>query len=151
MFGVVVCPKCHRARGADLSNMTTRCAHCSHVIDLSKARVYARTDSKDKLPEAVRRMTEKLAVSIEDYPAERKRPAARAPEKEKRRKKSDSLNLEELRALAAELNRGKDHFDADDVISSLGPASEEEAQRLIEKMLDRSVIFQPQAGWFRVV
>ena len=111
MFGVVVCPKCHRARGADLSNSTTRCAHCSHVIDLSKARVYARTDSKDKLPEAVRRMTEKLAVNIEDYPAERKRPA-KVPHQEKKPKRADSMNLEELRALAAELNRGKDDFDA---------------------------------------
>ncbi len=151
MFGVVVCPKCHRARGADLSNQTTRCAHCSHVIDLSKARVYARTDSKDKLPEAVRRMTEKLAANIEDYPAERKRPVARAPQKEKQPRKADSMNMEELRTLATELNRGKDHFDVEDVRSSLGTVSDEDVNRLIDKMLDRGVIFQPQAGWFRVV
>ena len=151
MFGVVVCPKCHRARGADLSNRTTRCAHCSHIIDLSKARVYARTESKERLPEAVRRMTEKLAVNIEDYPAERKRPGARASDKERKPKKADSMNMEELRSLAAELNRGKEHFDAEDLKSSLGSVSDEDAQRLIEKMLDRGVIFQPQVGRFRIV
>ncbi len=151
MFGVVVCPRCHRARGADLSNRTTGCAHCGHIIDLSKARVYARTDSKEKLAEAVRRMTEKLAVNIEDYPAERKRPAARAPQQEKRPKRADSLNLEELRSLAIELNRGKAHFDAEDIKSHLGLVSDDDAHRLIEKMLDRGIIFEPQTGLFRIV
>jgi hypothetical protein len=151
MFGVVVCPKCHRARGADLSNQTTRCAHCSHIIDLSKARVYARTDSKEKLPEAVRRMTEKLAVNIEDYPAERKRPLARASEQTKKPKKADALNLEELRSLATDLNRGKEYFDSKDVQLSLKLERDEDVQRLIDKMLDRGVIFQPQAGRFRIV
>jgi hypothetical protein len=150
MFGVVVCPKCHRARGADLSNLTTRCAHCSHVIDLPKARVYARTDSKDKLPEAVRRMTEKLAVNIEDYPAERKRPS-KTPQQEKKPKKAAALNLEELRVLAAELNRNKDDFDAQDVRSSLKLQSDDDGHLLIEKMLDRGIIFEPRAGRFRIV
>ena len=150
MFGVVVCPRCHRARGADLSNQTTGCAHCRHVIDLSKARVYARTDSKDKLPEAVRRMTEKLAVNIEDYPAEKKS-RARAPQQEKKSKRADSLNLEGLRSLAIELNRGKDLFDVQDVRSSLGLESDDDAHRLIEKMLDRGIVFEPIAGRFRIV
>jgi hypothetical protein len=150
MFGVVVCPKCHRARGADLSNATTKCAHCSQVIDLSKARVYARTDSKDKLPEAVRRMTEKLAVNIEDYPAEKKRPI-KVPHQEKKQKKADSLNLEELRNLAAELNQGKESFDAQDVRASLKLKSDEDEHQLIEKMLDRGIIFEPRAGRFRIV
>ena len=150
MLGVVVCPKCHRARGADLSNLTTRCAHCRHVIDLSKARVYARTDSKDKLPEAVRRMTEKLAVNVEDYPAERKS-RARAPQQEKKPKRADLLNLEGLRSLAIELNRGKDHFDVQDVRSSLGLQSDDDARRLIDKMLERGIVFEPVAGRFRIV
>ena len=151
MFGVVVCPKCHRARGADLSNQTTRCAHCSHVIDLSKARVYARTDSKERLPEAVRHMTEKLAVNIEDYTAERKRPLARASQQLKKPKKADALNLEDLRSLAADLNRGKDYFNALDVMSALKLESDDDVHQLIEKMLDRGIIFQPQAGHFRIV
>jgi hypothetical protein len=151
MFGVVVCPKCHRARGADLSNLTTKCAHCSHIIDLSKARVYARTDSKDKLPEAVRRMTEKLAVNIDDYPAERKRAASKSAHQEKKPKKADSLNFEELRALATELSREKASFDVHDVRASLRLESDEDAHQLIEKMLDRGIIFEPQAGQFRIV
>jgi hypothetical protein len=150
MFGVVVCPKCHRARGADLSNKTTGCAHCGHSIDLAKARVYARTDSKEKLAEAVRRMTEKLAVNIEDYPAERKS-RSRVTQQEKKPKRPDSLNFEGLRSLAIELNRGKAHFDVHDVRSSLGLNSDDDAHRLIEKMLDRGIVFQPQAGRFRIV
>jgi hypothetical protein len=120
------------------------------VIDLSKARVYARTDSKDKLPEAVRRMTEKLAVNIEDYPAERKRPA-KTLQQEKKPKKADALNLEELRALAVELNQDRDDFDARDVKSSLKLQSDDDANKLIEKMLDRGIIFEPGAGRFRIV
>ncbi len=150
MFGVVVCPKCHRARGADLSNLTTRCAHCNHLIDLSKARVYARTDSKDKLAEAVRRIAEKMAVNIEDYPAERKRPT-RAHQPEKKLRRADSLNLEELRTLASELNQGKDHFEAEDVKSVLRLKSDDDAHQLLEKMLERGIIFEPQTGRFRIV
>jgi hypothetical protein len=95
-------------------------------------------------------MTEKLAVNIEDYPAERKS-RARAPQPEKKPKRADSLNFEGLRSLAIELNRGKEHFDAQDVKSSLGLESDDDAHRLIEKMLDRGIVFQPQAGRFRIV
>ena len=151
MFGVVVCPKCHRARGADLSNRTSACAHCRHVIDLSKARVYARTDSKEKLAQAVRRMTEKLAVNIEDYPAERKRRAAKAPKLEKSPKRADSFNVEELRSMAIELNRGKAQFGSDDVRALLGAGREADADQLIRKMLDAGIIFEPRAGRFRIV
>jgi len=121
------------------------------VIDLSKARVYARTDSKEKLPEAVRRMTEKLAVNIEDYPAERKRPLALASRQTKKPKKADALNLEELRSLAIDLSRDKEYFGAKDVQLSLKLESEEGANHLIDKMLDRGIIFQPQVGRFRIV
>lgn len=121
------------------------------MIDLSKARVYARTDSKDKLPEAVSRMTEKLAVNIEDYPAERKRAASKSSQREKMPKKAEALNFEELRALATELNRDKESFDVQDVRGSLKLESDDDAHQLIEKMLDQGIIFEPRAGRFRIV
>jgi hypothetical protein len=95
-------------------------------------------------------MTEKLAVNIEDYPAERKN-RARTPKLEKKPKRTDSLNLDGLRSLATELNRGKEYFEVQDVRSSLGLESEDDAHRLIEKMLDRGIVFEPLAGRFRIV
>jgi hypothetical protein len=95
-------------------------------------------------------MTEKLAVNIEDYPAERKS-RARTLDQQKKPKRADSLNLEGLRSLAIELNRGKDHFDVQDVRSLLGMDSDDDAHRLIVKMLDRGIIFEPIAGRFRTV
>ncbi|MDD1747154.1 MAG: DUF1922 domain-containing protein, partial [Methanomassiliicoccales archaeon] len=73
MFGVIICPKCHRARGVSLSTSRAKCPHCGHSIDVSLAKVYHKTDSQEELALAVQRMTERLAANIEDYPAERKR------------------------------------------------------------------------------
>jgi hypothetical protein len=75
----------------------------------------------------------------------------RSPQQEKKPKRADSLNLEGLRSMATELNRGKDYFDVQNVISALGLESDDDAHQIIEKMLDRGIIFEPQTGRFRIV
>src|SRR2546428_13582623 len=60
MFGVVVCPRCHRAKGVDLSKKTTTCS-CGFAIRVVPARVRLRVGTERELIEAVRRGGAELA------------------------------------------------------------------------------------------
>lgn len=144
MYGVIICPKCHRARGVSLSTKKAACSHCGHVINVSLARVYHRTESQEELVLAVQKMTEKLAVSIEDYPAERKRPARPAPEPAKR-----SLGSEEgLRHLLIDITSTKVEFGTQDLMALLA-MKEEEVSNLIQRMMQAGLIFEPAPGRYR--
>ncbi|HVO77858.1 MAG TPA: DUF1922 domain-containing protein, partial [Methanomassiliicoccales archaeon] len=60
MFGVVVCPKCKKARGVVLGSARAKCPRCGHSIDLSKARVFYKTEKQAELAEAVKKMNDRL-------------------------------------------------------------------------------------------
>jgi hypothetical protein len=48
-FGIIVCPKCKKAKGVDLCNKTSKCFRCNKVIELKKIRILYRTNSQQKL------------------------------------------------------------------------------------------------------
>ena len=48
-YGVIVCPKCKRAKGVDLSNKTTRCPGCGKVLNLKNLDIKYKTDSEGDL------------------------------------------------------------------------------------------------------
>src|SRR3972149_46886 len=60
MFGVVVCPRCHRAKGVELSKRTTSCS-CGFEIRVVLARLPVRVGTERELVEAVRRGSAELA------------------------------------------------------------------------------------------
>lgn len=147
MFGVIICPKCHRARGVSLSTKRAECSHCGHSIDISLARVYHRTESQEELVLAVQKVTERLAVNVEDYPAERKRRSRPVvPPKAKRTCSSE----EELRRLIDALTAGRGEFTVQDVMSKL-EVVEEEAAKVVQRMLDSGLVFEPSMGRFKVL
>jgi len=66
MFGVVVCPRCHRAKGVDLSKKTTTCS-CGFAIRIVPARIRLRVGTERELIEAVRRVSADLAGGLSEY------------------------------------------------------------------------------------
>jgi len=52
-FGIVVCPKCRKAKAVDLSCKTTKCVGCNYIIYLDKVRVVYKTDSPQKLRQVI--------------------------------------------------------------------------------------------------
>ena len=48
-FGVVVCPRCKKAKGTILSYKTTKCNRCGKVLDLGKIKILYKTNSEQKL------------------------------------------------------------------------------------------------------
>lgn len=145
MFGVIICPRCHRARGVSLSSKKVRCSHCGRRIDVSLAKVYHRTDDQEELVLAVQRMTEKLAVSVEDYPAERRR-RARSPPPAKALKGPSSE--EELQALALRLTEERGEFGLADIMAEAG-VDQEGAEGVLGRLVAAGLVFEPSPGRFK--
>ena len=52
-FGIIVCSKCKKAKGIDLSFKTTRCPRCGKIITIEKMKILFRTDSQKKLRDSI--------------------------------------------------------------------------------------------------
>jgi hypothetical protein len=48
-YGIIVCSKCKKAKGVDLSFKTTRCIRCNKAIKLDKVRILYKTNSEQEL------------------------------------------------------------------------------------------------------
>src|SRR5437867_12706940 len=80
MYGVVVCPRCKRAKGVNLKQKTTTC-QCGFEIHVVPARVRARAETARALAPLVVQVSAELAGGSEDYrraraPARRRRSPA---------------------------------------------------------------------------
>ncbi|MEF8848957.1 MAG: DUF1922 domain-containing protein [Candidatus Thermoplasmatota archaeon] len=52
-FGIIVCPKCRRAKAIKLTCKTTRCPFCNHTIKISKRKIFHKTDSRKEIQNAI--------------------------------------------------------------------------------------------------
>jgi hypothetical protein len=52
-YGIVVCPKCRKAKAVNLDYKTTRCIRCNKVIQLNKIRITYRSDSQQQIRQAI--------------------------------------------------------------------------------------------------
>jgi len=148
MFGVIICPKCHKARGVKLPSKTALCVHCGHSIDVLKARVYFRTESEEELARGVQKMTERLATNIEDYPAERKRRARKDGGAGAVRAR---LTQDSLRVAARKLTEEKGDFGVGDLREALMLPSDEEAQKALDALRSGGMVFEHKADRFKAL
>ncbi|HXZ23974.1 MAG TPA: DUF1922 domain-containing protein [Methanomassiliicoccales archaeon] len=146
MFGVVVCPKCNRARGVKLGSARARCNYCGHSIDLSKARIFYKAETETQLAEGVKRMMERIATQGLDADAEiaRKRKVPTADRKPSKKAVKDPLKA------AAQLTALHGTFDLGSFRETLGVSSDEEATSVIEKLLGEGELLEPRPGIYRV-
>src|SRR2546422_4707771 len=66
MYGVVVCPRCKRAKGVNLKQKTTTC-QCGFVIHIVPARIRGRAESARELAPLVGKVSAELAGGTEEY------------------------------------------------------------------------------------
>jgi transposase-like protein len=52
-LGVIVCPQCKQVKGVNLSSKTTKCAGCGKTHTLEKMKIYYKTESQEKLRQAI--------------------------------------------------------------------------------------------------
>ncbi len=154
MYGVVVCPRCKRAKGVDLKQKTTTCM-CGFEIHVSPARVKARATTPRELAPLVGQVNAELAGGSRAVqqilaPAKRPRPRdvharviAAVP------KTGDRTTR--IRAAAAELTNELEVFTRDDwsrVLEGLGIPEPETA---LESLVRANAVFEPKEGFYRAV
>lgn len=154
MYGVVVCPRCKRAKGVDLKQKTTTCV-CGFEIRILPARIRGRTETARDLAPLVGQINAEIAGGLDAY-QKAARPA--------RRKRSQEVHLRvvgiasrprdrgsRIRAAAVELTRELEVFSLEDwtrVLVGLGIQRPEDA---LATLVRANLVMEPRAGFFRAV
>ena len=66
-FGIVVCPRCKKAKVVDLSCDTTKCHRCGKVLNLEKIKIWYKTDSEHKVRQALGLVNAELDGRFEEF------------------------------------------------------------------------------------
>ncbi|MGQ0796878.1 MAG: hypothetical protein ACT4OI_03300 [Methanobacteriota archaeon] len=154
MYGVVVCPRCRRAKGVDLARATTSCA-CGFEIRVVPARVRARTERVRDLPALVGRVSAEIAGGLDAY-----REAA-AP---RRRRRSTDVHARvvavaagagdrahRIRAAAVELTRELEVFSLRDWQRTLALLGLVDGEDALERLVRDRLVYEPRPGFYRAV
>ena len=154
MFGVVVCPRCHRAKGVELSKKTTSCS-CGFEIRVLPSRIAVRVGTERELIEAVRRVSAELAGGLEEYeraiqPRKKKRVAdVHARVAALAMKAGDRAH--KVRAAAIELTRELEVFAVADLRAVLVALGIPDVDESLDELLRANVVYEPREGYYRAV
>ncbi len=154
MYGVVVCPRCKRAKGVDLKQKTTTCL-CGFEIRITPARVKARATTSRELAPLVGQVNAELgggtkAVQAILAPTRRRRPrdvharviAAVPPLGDRTAR---------IRAAAIELTNEMEVFTRDDWSQVLEGLGIPDAETALENLVRANAVFEPKEGFYRAV
>ena len=153
MFGVIVCPRCGRAKGVELPKKTTSCP-CGFEIRVLPSRVRFETANARELAAAVGRINAEIRGGSEEV-------AAFAPKRARRsrdayaRVVADASRAgdrrQRARAAAEGLAREFVLFSVEDwrrVLSALGIP---EADGSLAELVQGNVVYEPKPGYYRTV
>ena len=154
MFGVVVCPRCHRAKGVELSKKMTSCS-CGFEIRVAPAQIRVRVGTERELIEAVRRVSAELAGGLAEY--------ERAAAPRKRRRIEDvharvaaaamraGDRAHRVRAAAVELSKELEVFSYADLRAVLMALGIPDVDESLDELLRANVLYEPREGYYRAV
>lgn len=146
MFAVVVCSRCNRAMGVDLRNKTAVCT-CGSRILLKQAKKYFESASQREIAQAVQQINKSLAVGEDEFPAGRKTAKERT-------KTISGQGESRFGKLMKELKRISEHSDfitTRDLKKAISLAGIEDSDKALQSLLELGVIYQPKAGFYRLV
>jgi secreted Zn-dependent insulinase-like peptidase len=146
-YGVIVCPKCGRARGVESIRKTVTC-QCGRVIKVGRMKLQYPTDSPLELADIVGKVNASLKGGEPMPKAKRKRKAdAYTKIFEKARGIKDPL--ERMRAVVSELTAMKSVFDNDDIARLAAIIGEESSEALLSKLMANGVVYEVAPGKFK--
>ena len=67
IYGVIVCPKCKKVKGVDLSKKTTKCHGCGKILTIDKLKIFYKTTSQEKLQRAIGLMNAKFDGRLNEF------------------------------------------------------------------------------------
>lgn len=154
MYGVVVCPRCKRAKGVDLRQKTTSCP-CGFEIHVTPARVKARATTARELAPLVGQVNAELAGGTRTVRQVLARPKRSRPSRVHDRvvaaipKSGDRASR--VRAAAIGLTNELEVFTRDDWSRVLEGIGIPDAEAALESLLRTNVVFEPREGFYRAV
>jgi hypothetical protein len=147
MYGVLVCPRCRRAKGVRATQRTTRCA-CGLSIPVRVSGFRARVDRVADLPGAVRA----VAAAIADGPVLGPRPRRRSREVHVRVAagvRGDRRG--KILAAAEGLTREVVLFTREDLDRVLHCVGVGDVDGALEALRRDNLLVEPRPGYFRVI
>lgn len=154
MYGVVVCPRCHRAKGVDLKQKTTTCS-CGFVIRVMPSRIRGRAATARELAPLVGQVSAELAGgtrTVQKLLVPRKKPRARdVHARVVAAVPAHGDRSSKVRAAAAELTNELELFTRDDWARVLDGLGISEADGALDALLRANVVFEPKPGFYRAV
>ena len=154
MYGVVVCPRCRRAKGVDLKQKTTTCS-CGFEIRVLPARVRARAATPRELAPLVGQVNAELGGGAQVVAKAFATPKKARPREVHTRviaaipKEGDRAS--KVRAAAFQLTNELEVFTKDDWIRVLEGLGIPEPAGALAALQDANVEFEPRAGFNRAV
>ena len=67
IYGVIVCPKCKKVKGVDLSKKTTKCPRCRKILTIDKLKIFYKTTHREKLQNAIGLMNAKFDGRLNEF------------------------------------------------------------------------------------
>ena len=148
MFGVVVCPRCHRAKGVDLKQKTTTCP-CGFEIRVQPSRIRARVGTERELIESVRRIQAELAERAAAPPGRKRIGQVHARVAAVAKKAGDRAHR--VRAAAEGLTEELEVFSVEDLRTVLEALGIHDVDGSLEELLAANVVYEPKEGFYRAV
>jgi hypothetical protein len=62
-YGVIVCPKCKKAKAVNLFNKTTKCFRCNKTYQISKMKIFYKSSSEIKIRQEIGRINAEIQNS----------------------------------------------------------------------------------------
>jgi len=153
MYGVVVCPRCRRAKGVDLAQKTTACA-CGFEIRVVPAKVRARASTARELAPLVGRVNAELAGGA-DVAAEASAPRRRARSRDVHTRivaaAASGDRARRTRVAAAELTRELEVFSLEDWRKVLAGLGIPDPEAVLAELVEAGAVYEPRAGFYRAV
>ena len=154
MYGVVVCPRCKRAKGVDLKQKTTTCL-CGFEIRVVPSRVRARANTARELAPLVGQVSAEIAGGLKAY-REAAAPVRRIRPRDVHLRVIGIVSKAQgranrVRAAAVELTRELEVFSMPDwerVLAGLGIPHPEEA---LAALVRANLVLEPTSGFYRAV
>ena len=66
-FGIVVCPKCKKAKVVNLSCKTSRCYRCNEILTFDSLKIWYKTDSEQKARLALGIVNAEIDGRLDEY------------------------------------------------------------------------------------
>jgi hypothetical protein len=66
-FGIIVCPRCKKAKGVDILSKTTKCIGCGKTLRLDTLKILYKTDSRQELQNALGLINADMDGKLKDF------------------------------------------------------------------------------------